>query len=224
MSYQERDNGTHAMMCDTDSCHADLIAPTKDDAYNDANLAGWVSSGTDSNTGAELHVCSHCSRGVHPGAALLKRMLGGDTVKVKAPCGVNKGDEVRDDDDNLVGHYEADAQQGETVEVKVKFPEVTPPTSASAPYAAMMEGVDDDDDASGLRSVVAPSNDTVLRRAPVEAQATLTIDAKSPEGEALMQALPADPSEPQINQGVIDDAAAAFDGISSGSWDPDADD
>ena len=243
MSYEERDNGTHAIVCDTDGCHIELLAPTKDDVFGDANLAGWISPGKDDND-TEMHICGHCARGTHPGSAILKRMMGGDTLEVEAPCGVSKGDEVRDDDGNLIGHYQADAQQGEQVDVKVQFPEPEKPTSASAGFAEMMEGADDDDDASGLRSVVAPDGGTgVPVPAPPVApppkprsfaaapgsdggegivKPAAAPDATSPAARAAIAGTPTKPRGPSINQSAIDDATAAFDGI--GSWDPDDDD
>ena len=156
MSYVERTNGTHAIHCDTEDCKREIIAPTRDDVYGDCVLTGWQDAGKDEKTGEGLHVCLHCTNGIGPLKAVIYRMLGGNTFQETAPCQVSTGDPCHDDNGNLIGHYLSTANQGESVDVKVHIPEPEKPTSTSANYAAMMAGSDEDDDASGLRSAVAP--------------------------------------------------------------------
>lgn len=158
MAYEERDSGSHAMTCDTPGCHMELLSPGRDELAEDLALAGWVAVGEDEH-GTKLFQCPSCTQGQHPATAIMKRMLGGDEVMMEAPCTVRQDDEVHDDDGNLFGHYMHDADQGDPVKVKVKFPEPETPPSAVELYDEMLEGTDDDDDRVGCRSAVAPRED-----------------------------------------------------------------
>jgi len=133
MTHEARYNGTHALKCDTPNCHMELLAPDEDALREDANLAGWVRAGEK----GEYNVCPDCTRGQHPGAAILRRMLGGDEIDLQAPAPVRKDDAVLNENGDVVGHYMHDANQGDKVRVKVKMPEVEPPRP-SARYAEMM--------------------------------------------------------------------------------------
>lgn len=155
MAYDKRENGTHAMTCDTPGCHIELISPGEQELHEDMALAGWQPIGKD-DAGNVLFRCSECARGQHPAAALVKQMLGGDEVMMQAPCTVSKGDAAYDDNGEVFGHYRHDANQGDPVKIKVKMPQVETPPSAVELFDEMLEGTDADDDAIGRVSAVAP--------------------------------------------------------------------
>lgn len=159
MAYEDRSatTGSHVMTCDTPQCHHEMLSPGRDELIEDLSLAGWAAVGKN-KAGDELFVCPHCSRGQHPGAAVMKSMFGGtDEIQVEAPCPVHKGEPFHDSEGNLVGHYMSDAQQGDPVMVKLQFPEPQSPPGAVELYDDMMEGTDDDDDKLGRVSAVAPA-------------------------------------------------------------------
>ena len=157
MAYEERSNGTHAMTCDTPDCTQECLSPGKQELAEDLNLAGWVNTGKDKD-GTECFVCPVCTRGTHPAQAMLDRMTGGTgEVQVTAPITVHNGDPYHDDKGELCGHYTADADQGDPVNVKLQLPDVPAPPGMLEVYDAMLEGSDDDDDKHGRVSVAAPA-------------------------------------------------------------------
>lgn len=147
MAYEERENGTHAMGCE--GCDHELIAPGKDELLEDLALAGWTAVGPDQ------FVCNHCAK-AKANKSPLQQMFG-DNVIVQAPGPVHKGDPFHDANGDVVGHYDADAQQGDEVGVTLDDPEPEPQVSSLQRYDAMMEGTDADDDAVGRVSAVAPA-------------------------------------------------------------------
>lgn len=158
MAYEDRGNGTHAMKCDTPGCNQECLSPGKQELVEDLNLAGWVAVGKDSN-GDERFVCPICTRGRHPAQALLNAATGGTgEVMVQAPKDVKKGEPFHDDAGELVGHYTADAEQGDPVGVKVQLPEPPKPPDLVETYDAILEGSDPDDDAHGRVSALAPAD------------------------------------------------------------------
>ncbi len=161
MAYEDRENGTHAMTCDTPNCAQEMLSPGKDELDEDLALAGWQPVGKDEQ-GDELYRCPMCNRGRHPAAMALMQMTGGTgELPVEVPCMVTKGDPCHDADGNLVGHYTHDGEPGDTVQVKVQLPEVPAPPNAVELYDEMLEGTDADDDALGRVSAVAPVVDGV---------------------------------------------------------------
>lgn len=158
MSYEERDNGTHAVMCDVQGCGHEMLAPTKEDAFGDANLAGWAEAGDD-QAGKPQHACRDCSDGTNPMQTALQQALGTATPHVMAPAQVRQGDPVYAEDGSQVGTYAEDGDQGEAVPINIDLPEPPKPgEGASDAYAAMMDGTDEDDDANpAYRSAVAPA-------------------------------------------------------------------
>ncbi len=156
MAYEDRQNGTHAMTCDTPGCSHECLSPGEDELHEDMALAGWTKVGKN-KAGDDLFQCSACNQGMHPAAAALHRATGGTgEVPVEAPKPVRKGDACYDPQGDLLGHYTADADQGDVVNVKVQLPEPPKPPSAVELYDDMMEGSDADDDKHGRVSAVAP--------------------------------------------------------------------
>ena len=237
MAYEERESGSHVMTCDTPGCHVEMVSPGREELNEDLALAGWVAAGKDQH-GNVVFQCPECGRGQHPGAAVMKRMLGGDEATIEAPCNVRQGDEVHDDQGNLVGHYMHDADQGDAVKVKVKFPEPEVPPSVVELYDQMLEGTDDDDDALGRVSAVAPRDAgpmDILVPAPVPrsldsapgadqhlniVKAAKRPDTKSAEAQEKLRRAPAAPRGPTLDTANLNEVGLLFDNIDT-SWDPD---
>lgn len=137
MSYDDRSQtaGTHAIVCDVPGCHAELLAPTMEDAFSDANLAGWIAR---DNNGTEEHACLSC----HSGGAIKRAMASGD-IRTEAPGPVRAGDPVIDEDGKQIGEYMQDAAIGDEVPVKLDIPD-DPVGPRASDYDAMLEGTGDD--------------------------------------------------------------------------------
>ena len=165
MTYEARTNGTHAIMCDQEGCDHELLAPTQEDVFGDANLAGWTEHGE----GADAkHACTGCMRKASDPKAALRQMMQQAGPHVQAPTQVRKGDPVHDTDGNCIGTYAEDGDQGEAVPVDIDVDEMAknlgipdepdkPGAGQHARFGAVMEGVDADDDARAYRSAVAPA-------------------------------------------------------------------
>lgn len=158
MGYEDRSasTGSHAMKCDVPGCKHECISPTMDDLHEDMTLAGWIKHGEDEH-GHKLFQCPTCGEGIHPAKALLHAVTGGTgEVTVEAPMSVSKGDAFYTSNGELLGHYTDDAEQGEDIQVEVQLPDPSKPVSSVELYDDMMEGSDDNDDAHGRVSAVAP--------------------------------------------------------------------
>lgn len=253
MAYEDRQNGTHAMTCDTPGCSHECLSPGKKELIEDLNLSGWVAMGKN-QAGDECFACPHCTRGVHPGQAALNRATGGTgEIQVHAPMSVSKGDEFHDENGDLVGHYTGDADQGDPVGVKVQLPEPPKPPDMIETYDAMMEGSDADDDKHGRVSAVAPAVASADGApGPVVADAPASVEAApvprsmgaaagadgsggvvrpagrpdltSTEAKERLQGAPTTPRGPKLDTAALDRTAALFDNLDPSTSDWDPDD
>lgn len=140
MTYEVRQaTGTHALKCDTEGCHMELLAPSEVDLLADAGALGWQANQPN-------HTCASCLRGVNAGAGAVQSILNsmgarGSVVQLVAPGPVSKGDPAYQEHRGQmveVGHYLADAGQLDRVAVQLKMPTAAQSVAVSPQLAAIL--------------------------------------------------------------------------------------
>ena len=110
--YTERENGTHAITCDTPSCKHEVIGVCEGDVFEDAGLEGWHHQD-------DHHVCPPCNR--NPQKAIMQHVAPQGVVTVPATAPIQAGSPVYHQGQEI-GTALGDAASGDPVEVQLNTP------------------------------------------------------------------------------------------------------
>jgi len=116
MSAITKNTGSAAIECDCPTCHAEVLGMTPEAAAAEAEADGWQADPDGS------HLCPDCAVGNCPGEAAAIARYGVSRATVIATRAVSKGDEVRDQNGQVIGRFAQPALAGQPVDVDFVLP------------------------------------------------------------------------------------------------------